>query len=485
MDTLQRDASAQDVSQQPMFFELPSERTALLATIADLDRTPALDSVLETVEQRATLAMIEPDYIDRDFRDEYASHYATTYRLLPSRCRRLHFFSAEDEVDRYLGYCVLRPLRAHPTGRTVIAPPDQLLPYVSCICTSVVRPHGRRLRVEGFPFMEQDSQLGVCAHASVWMVALYHHLAYHTPRFVISDIASGAASHPEPLRVTPSGGLSATQVGVTLNQLGFNSIPYLLDQLPPTESISKIVCRYLNSRLPVLLATTGHVTVLVGYGRDRAGRLFYVRSDDGNGPYRVVYDTDDPLGEWNFLFVPTPGRIYLSGEVAEATARLIFQGMLRRRALASLRKRLPARLRLRTYATQAGDYKVQALERGISPAIDEKLRFVGTSNWIWIVELQDPKLAMSSRSCVLGEIAIDATCDPIDANPLFGYLLGDTYIWDDGRKRPDRTPGADASPYFSGTAIHDAPTAVLPRPSLITRARARRERLRNALSRSR
>jgi Papain-like cysteine protease AvrRpt2 len=477
------DATHQNASQQPTFFELPAEQAQLRAAIADLDRTPALNSVLEAIEGRATLAMIEPEYVDRDFRDEYVNHYATTYRALSSRCRRLHFFKAEGRSDRYLGYCVLRPVRAHPTCRTVIAPPDELLPFVSCLCTSVVRPHGRRLRVEGFPYMEQDSQLGVCAHASVWMVALYHHLAHHTPRRVVSDIALGAASHPEPIRVTPSGGLSATQVAVALNHLGLNAIPYALDRITPIESISSIVCRYLNSRLPVVLATSGHVTVLIGYGRDRAGRLFYVRSDEANGPYTVVYDTDDPLGGWNFLFVPTPGRIYLSGEVAEDAARLIFQGLLLQRDHASLRKRLSGPLRLRTYATQAGDYKVRLPERCISRTIDQRLRFVGTSNWVWVVELQDPALAMS-RQCVVGEIVIDATCDQIDANPLFGYLLGDSYVWDDGRELPVRRPGEDASPYFSGTAIHDAPSADLPRPRLITRARARRQRLRRTLLRS-
>lgn len=475
------DTTGQNASQLPTFFELPRQQSDLLTAIAHLDRTPALSSVLETVEGRATLAMIEPEYVDRDFRDEYVNHYATTYRALPSRCRRLHFFAAEDDSDRYLGYCVLRPVRAHPTCRTVVAPPDELLPYISCLCTSIVRPHGQRLRVEGFPFMEQDSQLGVCAHASVWMVALYHHLAHHTPRRVISDVALGAASHPEPTRVTPSGGLSASQVAVALNHLGLAVIPYSLDQLPPTESISKIVCRYLNSRLPVLLTTEGHVTVLIGYGRDRAGRLFYVRSDEGEGPYRVVYDTDDPLGEWNLLFVPTPGRIYLSGEGAEATARRIFQGLLRQRDHKDLQKRLPAKLRLRTYATQAGDYKVRARQRGISEAIDNRLRFVGTSNWVWVVELQDPTLAERSRRCVLGEVTIDATCDHFDSNPLFGYLLGNSYIWDDGRMLPSRHPGEDASPYFSGTAVHDAPSADLPTPPLVTRARARFERVRKVV----
>jgi len=198
----------------------------------------------------------------------------------------------------------------------------------------------------------------------------------------------------------------------------------------------------------------------------------------------VVYDSDDPLGDWNFLFVPTPGRIYLSGEVAEDTARVIFHGLLRQSDLANVHKRLATPLRLRTYATQAGDYKVRLSERGVPLIVSQRLRFVGTSNWVWVVELQDPALA-GSRRCVLGEIVIDATCDQTDANPLFGYVLGDSYVWDDGRELPVRNPGDDSTPYFSGTAIHDAPSARLPTPRLATRARARRQRLQKALLRTR
>ena len=133
-----------DIFQVPSLYELPEQWGQLRAELADLDETPALRSVLEAMRGRATLAMVERDYIDQDFRDEYVNHYATTYRALPNRCRRLHFFSTEDGQDRYLGYSVLRPVRAHPTCRTVIAPPDELLPFVSCLCTSTVRPYGRR-----------------------------------------------------------------------------------------------------------------------------------------------------------------------------------------------------------------------------------------------------------------------------------------------------------------------------------------------------
>ncbi|MCW3033115.1 MAG: hypothetical protein JWM60_1460 [Solirubrobacterales bacterium] len=447
-----------------VIFQLPDEWAQIRAAIADLDSTPALEAVLKTVEKRATLAMLEPDYIDRDFQDEHAGHYARTFRQLPNRCRRLHFFAEAGDVYPYLGYAVLRPLRAHPVGRTIIAPPSELQPHVSCVCTSVVRPHGERLRVSGFPFMEQDSQHGVCAHACVWMVALYHHFVNGAPRREVSDIATGAASHPEPLRINPSGGLSAAQVAVALEQLGLRPINYTIAGLSQVHAVSRTVCRYLNSRLPVVLATEGHATVLVGYGRDSQGRLFYVRSDEGAGPYDVVYASEDPLGPWNYLFVPTPGRIHLTGENAEPIARRYFQGLLKKDERAGLRKHLGARLRLRTYVTQAGDYKTRAPERGLSERLHRSFRFLPTPDWVWVIELQDPNLATHSRSCVLGEIAIDATCDDTDPNPLFGYIGGYGLRWEDGRTLPLQTELGDSTPHYSGTALHDVPSTELPGP---------------------
>jgi|GEM_PF-1866227 len=477
-----------DAEAAAILFRLPAEWQQMLASFADLDHTPALRAVLANVRERATLAMMEPEYVDRDFHDEHAGHYAKTFRPLPNRCRRLHFFAEAEDRNPYLGYCVLRPLRARPTGRTIISPPSQLAAHVSCVCTSVVRPHGERLRVSGFPFMEQDSQYGVCAHACVWMVALYHHFAHGTPRREISDIAIGAASHPEPSRITPSGGLSAAQVAVALDHLGLNPINYSLAGLDPGQNVAHIVCRYLNSRLPVVLATHGHATVLVGYGRDRAGRLFYIRSDESKGPYTVVYGSEDPLGAWNYLFVPTPGRIHLTGEFAEFYANEMFQGLLKQEDNAALRRRLGGKLRLRTYVTQAGDYKTRAPQRGVCEAIHRSHRLLPTSDWVWVVELQDPVAAASSRHCVLGEIVIDATCEQADLNPLFGYLAGFSFLWEDGRTLPLQTAREDSTPHFSGTALHDVPSAELPGPvqrrSFLSRvAQSRRRRSSQAPSR--
>jgi hypothetical protein len=159
--------------------------------------------------------------------------------------------------------------------------------------------------------------------------------------------------------------------------------------------------------------------------------------------------------------VPLPGRIYMPAETAERFARMTFRSFVRRDEHAALRVRLPSHsdnYRLRTYVVNAGDYKHKLLTRGVPPDVALAHQLVGTSKWIWVVELQDDTLAASSRRCVLGEIIIDATSDEHDPNLLFGNLLGRRYTWTEA----GQLFGADASPgepYTTGTAIHDAPTA--------------------------
>lgn len=466
----------------PRNFDLSDGTGPLRAAIDELglDITAALGDILASIEGlSATLAVLESDYVDVDYRDEYVHYYAFTYRALPTRCHRLHFFRRQsDGTDQYLGYSVLRPIRDHPVCRTVIVPPDKLRPYVSCTTDSTVHPYGQRLRVNGFPFMEQDSLYGVCAHASIWMVALYHYLEHGTPRRLMSHIRAGAGYRQELLRSTPSEGLTERQVGAALQQIGLEPIPYSLSDVKAPNSLARIACRYLNSRMPVILTTHGHVTVLVGYGRDVDGRLFFVRSDESRGPYRRVYEDTDDLGDWRLLLVPVPGKIYLGGESAEVRARTIFRNLLRESNRSSLAS---GSLRLRTYVTRAGDYKVRMRQRGLHQRLRDIHRFIGTSTWIWVVELQDPRLAAASRECVIGEVAFDATSSDLAPGPLFGHLFSQAYVWLDPRQKPRGFTVSDTSPYTSATAVHDWPTAEQgPRKTKVTRRLLSRVGLRRA-----
>jgi hypothetical protein len=477
----------------PVFFDLPQDwerlEAVIDATAADVHGSRVLGGVLERVrEHMPTRALLEPDYIDSDYRDEYTHFYSKTFQTLPDRCRRLHFFKPLEEGPRevYIGYIVLRPLRSRPVGRTMLVPPDSARSWISCTTREVVHPYGQALQTHGFPFIEQDTQLGVCAHASVWMVALYHHFAFRRPRRFMHDIADAAQGQHELWRKIPSEGLSDGQISVALQQLGLDPITYVVDSPPNNQSIGRVICRYLNSRLPVILTAGGHVVVLVGYGRDTKGRLFFVRQDEGHSPYERIYKDSDPLGEWDLLFVATPGKVYLAGESAEPFARRMFTSLLELSHHAVLRRRTGHYLRLRSYLIRAGEYKARLLERGISPQAVAIHQSVPTSNWIWVVELQDRALARKTLRCVIGELAVDATSDRRDPNPLFATLEGHSYFWEPGTEEPLARDVGWSGPCESGCALHDAATAPpLSKPPLRRRARAWGDRRRRSVSRRR
>lgn len=465
----------------PQRFSLPDDKELLRRTVSSTTPAgPALNAVLDLASAlEARLVFLEGEYVDADYRDEFAHFYATTYRPFSDRCQRLHFYAGADEGFEYLGFCVIRPVRNRPIGRTMIQPRAEDAAFVSCTAPDSASAYGESYGVQAFPFMEQDSQMGSCAHVSIWMITYYHHLVHRTPRRMMSDIVAGARKHSSPLRDQPSGGLTIEQINASLLHLGFQSMIYRIDDLRRRQP-EEIACRYLNSRLPVILQVPGHAVVLIGYGRDTNGRLFFIRSDEGSAPYQRIYRDDDPIGRWDRLIVPFPGKIYMTGEVAERAARQAFAALLRARVQERWRDlgRSIYGLRLRTYVARVSDYKRDLIDRGLPPEIAAAHRSVGTSNWVWITELQDSDRAKRGRQCVIGEIAVDATSNQEDPNLMFGNLPGVRYLWPDdepGAVVEERAPDYDA--YETGTAVHDFPIGIpVPRTPL-DRARGVRRRI--------
>jgi hypothetical protein len=444
---------------RPLVLSLPGDWQEILTRYRGLGPSDAFDAAVKVPAERATRALLERDYIDADYRAEYANFYAQTFRPIPDRCERLHFF--DDDSNSYLGFIVLRPIKRRPVSRTILRPPKALDRSVSCQAKATATPYGYRQTVEGFPFISQDYQYGVCAHAAIWMIARYHHLAFQTPRYLISDIVASARTHQDRWRLTPSEGLSFRQIVGILHDLRMPPVTYPLranhpddrNGRPPDE-IAAIASRYLSSRLPVLLLQREHATVLIGQGiDDNTGEPFFVSHDDKAGPYRAI--ANESLRDWEDLLVPLPGRIYISGEAAEEAAHFIIRSELASRSeLQRFNEMLDhGGTRLKTYVIPAGLYKRQLRNRGL---LQEVVRWhvnVSTSHWIWMVELQDRAAAENGSPCVIGEIAIDATSDKLWPNPLFANLPGFVLRWQPlgGGQLRQPTPMSDL--YESGAAL--------------------------------
>jgi hypothetical protein len=463
----------------PLFLSLPGELEELFETyLHGLDGGRIFERVVRrAIAAGADSVLIERPYIDADYRSEFANFYAEVYRELPDRTHRLHFL--DQGGHNYCGYVTIRPILGRPVSRTMLEPPPALADHVSCLATSKASPYGAEFEARGFPFISQDYQYGVCAHAAIWMVALYFHLAYHRPRVHVSDIVEAASQPAYAFRRTPSNGLTHPQINAALETLGMPAINYILAELPSGETPETIACRYLNSRLPVIVLGSGHARVLVGYGaEERGGSLFFVCHDDARGPYRAIGDPGSGGGEedghWERLVVPLPGRIYLAGEAAEREG-----GLALRRELAKhpeLRHNLAAlgrgERRLRTYVTTIADYLHRLRERGISPDVFRWHALVGASHWVWVVELQDTAAAARGPDCVLGEVMVDATSDDLEPNYLSANLPGYKMRWA-ALGAPTETQEAEQRElYRTGCALH-VPSPPRPRPGGLGRLRRR------------
>lgn len=413
-------------------------------------------SVLETVLGQAfTLgaqtALVEYRYLDADYRNEHSRFYSTTFRRYPSAAHRLHFFrspippalTSRDRPARfdglgYLGYTVLRPVPAAPVGRTMLAPPNDLVSHVTCSARDRVNLLGEPLRIKGSPFIAQDAQLSRCAHATLWVTAYYHHLAYGTPRLLPGDIAAAVPSELSLGRAVPSEGLTVFQMSAAATRIGLPALVYDLDDLPSGESLFRIACRYLNSGLPVTVTGGGHAFVLVGYYRVDPGtpdeRIHFIRQDDEVGPYQVVENfLLDDYAPWEYLIIPLPTKVYLSGEEAEVVGEARLRTALAASPDPAASPLLDAIRRhsvsFRTTVLRSNDFKVGLGRRGVPEPVASIYRRMPMSYWIWVVEATDRAARDRGDPCVLAEAVIDATDHLRDLHVLAWRIPGELVRW--------------------------------------------------------
>lgn len=236
-----------------------------------------LKSIFRMVEELSVKTVaLEHDYVDVDFLDEFQHYYCKRFSDIPSKCTRLHFFQNHFTMSElpylelvnqgYLGFSVVRPTRSYRTGRTVIISPkdDKHSLFTLCKVSFEANLSGNALQVQGMPFMQQDTNVCVCAEAALWMTILYMHKKFGSPCFRPSQITLAATRS---LTVGPvRRGLIPEQVLAALRETGYE--PLIFSHYDP-EITSKIIYAYVESEIPVILlvkvGTEGHAVVVIGH----------------------------------------------------------------------------------------------------------------------------------------------------------------------------------------------------------------------------
>lgn len=237
--------------------------------------------------------VVEDDYIDRDYSEDYSAFYSTTFFDTGKSCVRLHFFShlsrrsqkaltSEGSIpqiraatkklqDAYLGFLVILPIPKSNIGRTVIAPrPGRYSEhYCTSYATTKVNLGGIPLAAHGAPFIQQDGHVAVCASAAIWVVSRVMQLLYNFQRFSLSRITTAANKHLHLNREFPAiRGLTLDQIMSGFFELGFTPICYNREsvQAPTKWDPKEIIYKYIESNLPVIAIIRGsHACVIVGH----------------------------------------------------------------------------------------------------------------------------------------------------------------------------------------------------------------------------
>ena len=278
--------------------------------------------------------VIEADYVDRDYLEDYSNYYVKCFNQYGGRCARLHFFhekvehsnfkkifasdDAESEMQflqsSYLGFIVIKPIPKTFIGRTCLKKYSTL--PGSCKKTTIDREYsvnlfGIPLKVESIAFQEQDKVLSACATAAIW--STLHAIKTFDINAIpsSSEVTLSAINHiSNSSNSFPNDGLSNKQIMRAIDMVGlrYHSIKLSKDKhvlFSIKKAFERVIKPYLDSKIPLIMGVTvydiskhycsdtndfggrlvdGHALSIVGYSETEEPYALYVH-DDRFGPY--------------------------------------------------------------------------------------------------------------------------------------------------------------------------------------------------------
>jgi len=348
-------------------------------------------------------------------------------------------FKLDCYEKHYIGFTVIRPNRVNPIGRTILNP--KLLNCVKgyvCMAEYPVHILGAELMARGFPYISQDSDVTVCAHAACWMIFRYFSQRYNRYSEIwpyeltqlTKDISRG--------RLVPSKGLTAWQVTEMFSRFGFYPEIYIRTK-QNSKIFDLILYQYVESGLPVVaglnkhrhaITIIGHISDFENIRPEMSATSYdyltgFIVNDDNHMPYHAIRKSGpQPDGYWSeykvkdidSFIVPLYEKIYLSAEHANKLSLEIllspFFGVNARSKVVKMDQ-----LITRTFLTSSKSYKKIRREKEVPFKISKVYCELEMPKFIWICEISTPELYSGKK--IIGEIIFDATAN---LNDRFAFL---------------------------------------------------------------
>jgi hypothetical protein len=294
---------------------------------------------------------VESHYIDRDYIDDVALFYSRSLRSYPNFCTRLNFFRESFDKrrldsliragsrggynvsqtylqERYLGYCIVRPLPGYPVGRTVLATfpresGEGFTREYACVREYEVNFCGFPLTVSGLAFQQQDQGVSACATTAIWSAVNCTSWKEDQKVATPAEITQLASKYLLLAgRALPSEGLGLQQISEAIRGAGLAPICVRSDT--PTEDRAQLLTYIQSGFAPVLCINPlggagGHAVCGVGFKRGTVeprtnNKLHFT---DASTSIQALYIHDDRLGPYAMADI-YPFTVAESGAVRTA-----------------------------------------------------------------------------------------------------------------------------------------------------------------------
>jgi hypothetical protein len=231
----------------------------------------AFSKYLEALQAKSIV--IEGEYTDGDYLDDFASFYVNCNHKYVSVCKRIHFFSFHMECedfkkfilrmedrnyvktlnDNYLGFIVVRPLPEVIIGRTILKLPIDSSIVYPCTRKYNINFYGIELEINNsLAFQQQDEAIAACATVALWSAFHKTSELFQTLLPRASVITKSATSYSGEQRNFPSTGLSIQQMRNSIVSLGLEAQIYQQD----LHYLLPIIYAYLKMGIPIILDVT-------------------------------------------------------------------------------------------------------------------------------------------------------------------------------------------------------------------------------------
>lgn len=275
----------------------------------------------------AKSVLLEFDYIDKDFLEDFTRYYAKRYRNDGHHCARMHFFAntidhrcissvlegeenSQAIVDQmkssYLGFMVIKPLPKTFIGKTCLKVMDDEVAAPGRK-RRLHRPYevdlfGIKLSVDSIAFQEQDKVVAACATTAIW--AAFHALNWRSVRSIrsCSEITMNALNDGQGSSNSfPNTGLSTEEILRSIDAEGLRHHLESIQRVDQQRFVSTVI-GHIESHLPMIFVGDvftiepkgrakrakltyrgGHAICILGYKSD-SEEVLYIH-DDRYGPY--------------------------------------------------------------------------------------------------------------------------------------------------------------------------------------------------------